>query len=118
VTAEELHRALDGLTAGEARQIRVASMVIAEERRWIQIDLVGPRLYTLLVSADLRRDTTMIRTALQCWLAGEWTAELAALSGVMIHNATIRLSEELQPRPLPMEPPPAPDAAVRPERLS
>jgi hypothetical protein len=72
-------------------------MVIAEERRWIQIDLVGPRLYTLLVSADLRRDTTMIRTALQCWLAGEWTAELAALSGVIIHNATIRMSEELQP---------------------
>jgi hypothetical protein len=97
VTADDLHRALDGLTASDAQRIRVASVVIAEERRWIQIDLIGPRHYSLLVSADLRRDPITIRRALQCWLTGEWTAELAALSGVMIHNATIRLSEDLQP---------------------
>ena len=97
MTADDLHRVLDGLTGGDARQIRVASVVIAQERRWIQIDLVGPRHYSLLVSADLRRDPVMIRTALQCWLNGEWTAELAAVSGVMIHNATIRLGDDAQP---------------------
>ena len=97
MTADDLHRVLDGLTGGDARQIRVASVVIAQERRWIQIDLVGTRHYSLLVSADLRRDPVMIRTALQCWLTGEWTAELAAVSGVMIHNATIRLGDDGQP---------------------
>jgi hypothetical protein len=96
VTADDLHRVLDGLPAGDARQIRVASVVIAEERRWIQIDLIGARHYSLLVSADLRRDPIMIRTALQCWLTGDWTAELAAVSGVMIHNATIRLGDDGQ----------------------
>ena len=97
MTADDLHRVLDGLTGGDARQIRVASVVIAQERRWIQIDLIGARHYSLLVSADLRRDPVMIRTALQCWLTGEWTAELAAVSGVMIHNATIRLGHDAQP---------------------
>ena len=99
MTADDLHRVLDGLTGGDARQIRVASVVIAQERRWIQIDLVGARHYSLLVSADLRRDPVMIRTALQCWLTGEWTAELAAVSGVMIHNATIRPGDDAQPEP-------------------
>jgi hypothetical protein len=46
VTADDLHRVLDGLTGGDARQIRVASVVIAQERRWIQIDLVGARHYS------------------------------------------------------------------------
>lgn len=99
MTADDLHRVLDGLNGGDARQIRVASVVIAEERRWIQIDLAGARRYSLLVSADLRRDPVMIRTALQCWLTGEWTAELAAVSGVMIHNATIRPGDDAQPGP-------------------
>jgi len=96
VTADDLHRVLDGLTGEDARQIRVASVVIAQQRRWIQIDLIGQRHYSLLVSADLRRDPMVIRTALQCWLTGEWTAELAAVSGVMIHNATIRMGDDGQ----------------------
>jgi hypothetical protein len=91
MTAEDLHRALDGMTADAAQQIRVTSVVVAQERRWIQIELIGPRHYSLLVSADLRRDPEMIRAALQSWMTGDWTAEIAAISGVMIHNATIRL---------------------------
>ena len=30
-------------------------------------------------------------------MAGDWTAELAAMSGVMIHNATIRIGVDGQP---------------------
>jgi hypothetical protein len=95
LTPEELHRALDGMTADDAQQIRVTSVVIAQERRWIQIELIGPRHYSLLLSADLRRDPEMIRAALQSWMTGDWTAEIAAVSGVMIHNATIRLGAVL-----------------------
>ena len=91
MTADELHRALDGMTADDAQQIRVASVMVAQERRWIQIELVGPRTYSLLVSADLRRNAETIRAALQSWMTGDWTAEIAAISGVMIHHATIRV---------------------------
>jgi hypothetical protein len=97
VTAEILHQALKGLTTGDAQEIRVASIVVVQERRWIQIELVGPRHYSLLLSADLRRDPDMIRKALQSWMIGEWTAETAAMSGVMIHNATIRLCSDGRP---------------------
>ena len=97
MTAEALHHALKGLIAGDAQQIRVASVVVVQERRWIQIELVGPRHYTLLVSADLRRDPDMIRSALESWMTGDWTSETAATSGVMIHNATIRLGVDGQP---------------------
>jgi hypothetical protein len=97
VTAEALHHALQGLFAGEMQQIRVASVVVVQERRWIQIELGGPRHYSLLMSADLRRDPDMIRNALQSWMTGDWTAEIAAVSGVMIHHATIRLGVDGQP---------------------
>ena len=90
MTADDLHRALDGVGGDTAQTIRVASMVVAKERRWFQIEVVGPRHYTLLVSADLRRDAQMIRAALQSWMIGDWTADVAAVSGVMVHHATIR----------------------------
>ena len=90
MTADDLHRALDGIAGDDAQTIRVASVVVTGDRRWIQIELVGPRHYTLLVSADLRRDPQMIREALQSWMTGDWTADVAAVSGVMVHNATIR----------------------------
>ena len=95
MTPDDLHRALDGITGDDAQNIRVASVVVANERRWIQIELVGPRHYSLLLSADLRRDPVMIRSALKSWMTGDWTAEIAAVSGVMIHNATIRLRADL-----------------------
>jgi hypothetical protein len=97
MTAEILHQALKELASGDARDIRVASIVVVEERRWIQIELIGLRHYSLLVSADLRRDPDMIRRALQSWMVGDWTAEIAAISGVMIHNATIRLCSDGRP---------------------
>ena len=97
MTTEALHHALKGLVAGDAQQIRVTSLVVEQERRWIQIELSGPRHYSMLVSADLRRDPGMIRSALESWMTGEWTAETAATSGVMIHNATIRLGVDGQP---------------------
>jgi hypothetical protein len=97
MTAEALHQALQGLIGGAAQQVRVASVVVVQERRWIQIELIGPRHYSLLVSADVRRDPAMIRRALEGWMAGDWTAELAAMSGVMIHNATIRIGVDGQP---------------------
>ncbi len=98
MTTEALHHALKGLVAGDAQQIRVTSLVVEQERRWIQIELVGPRHYSMLVSADLRRDPGMIRSALESWMTGEWTAETAATSGVMIHNATIRLGDRRSAR--------------------
>ena len=97
MTTEALHEALKGLVAGDAQQIRVASLVVAQERRWIQVELIGPRHYSLLVSADLRRDPEMIREALHAWMTGEWTAEAASMSGVTIHNATIRLGVDGRP---------------------
>jgi hypothetical protein len=97
MTAQALHDALKGLVAGDAQQIRVASVVVVEKRRWIQIELVGPRHYSLLVSADLRRDPDMIRSALESWMTGDWTSETATISGVTIHNATIRLGVDGQP---------------------
>ena len=75
----------------------MTSLVVEQERRWIQIELVGPRHYSMLVSADLRRDPGMIRSALESWMTGEWTAETAATSGVMIHHTTIRLGVDGQP---------------------
>ena len=90
MTADDLHRALDGIGGDAAQTVRVGSLIVARERRWIQIELVGPRHYTLLVSADLRRDPQMIRAALQSWMTGGWSADVAAVSGVMVHNATIR----------------------------
>jgi hypothetical protein len=96
MTADDLHRALDGIAGDPPQTIRVASMIVAKERRWIQIELVGPFHYTLLVSADLRRDPQMIRAALQSWITGDWTADAAAVSGVMVHNATIRTAGRLE----------------------
>jgi hypothetical protein len=97
MTPDILHQALKGLITGDAQEIRVASVVVVQERRWIQIELIGPRYYSLLVSADLRRDPDMIRKALQSWMVGEWTAEIAAMSGVTVHNATIRLCSDGRP---------------------
>jgi hypothetical protein len=96
MTTEALHQALKGLIAGDGQQIRVASLVVVDKRRWIQVELIGPRHYSLLVSADLRRDPTMIREALHSWMSGDWTADAAATSGVTIHNATIRLGVDGQ----------------------
>jgi hypothetical protein len=90
VTSEELSRTLDGTIVGTTRTIRVISVVVEQGRRWIQLDLIGLRHYSLLISVDLTEDAASIRRALQWWLAGDRTAERGDEPKVAIHNAVVR----------------------------
>ena len=63
--SDELLRTLDGMMVGSSRRVRVISVVVANARRWIQLDLVGLRHYSLLISVDLSGDAASIRRALR-----------------------------------------------------
>jgi hypothetical protein len=84
------------------RTIRVISIVVEQDRRWIQLDLIGIRQYSLLISVDLSEDAASIRRALQWWLAGGRTAERGDVSKVAIHNAVVR-SSAAEPQEVPGE---------------
>lgn len=97
LSSEELSRALDGTIVGNTRTIRVISVLVVQERRWIQLDLIGVRHYSLLISVDLAEDAASIRRALQRWLAGDRTADRGDVPKVAIHNAVVRSGiDELQ----------------------
>jgi hypothetical protein len=90
LSSEELSRALDGTILGNTRTIRVISVLVEQERRWIQLDLIGVRHYSLLISVDLTEDAASIRRALQWWLAGDRAADRGDVPKVAIHNAVVR----------------------------
>jgi hypothetical protein len=90
VDSDELLRTLDGMMVGTSRRVRVISVVVANARRWIQLDLVGLRHYSLLISVDLAGDAASIRRALQWWLAGDRMAECVDVGTVAIHSAVVR----------------------------
>ena len=90
LSSEELSRNLDGTVVGNTRTIRVVSVLVEQERRWIQLDLIGVRHYSLLISVDLAEDAASIRCALQWWLAGDRSADCGDVPKVAIHNAVVR----------------------------
>jgi hypothetical protein len=69
--SDDYYRALDGLILQGAWHVRVASVVVDDGYRWIQLDLVGPRRYSFLFRLMLAVDSMGVRHALQCWLAGQ-----------------------------------------------
>jgi hypothetical protein len=90
LSSEELSRALEGTIVGNRQTIRVISVLVEQDRRWIQLDLTGVRHYSLLISVDLAEDAASIRRALQWWLAGDRSANRGDVPKVAIRNAVVR----------------------------
>jgi hypothetical protein len=68
--SSDFYSRLDGTILQGAWHVRVASVVVDDSYRWIQLDLVGPRRYSFLFRLMPAVDSTGVRQALQCWLAG------------------------------------------------
>jgi hypothetical protein len=99
--SDDFYRVLDGLILQGAWHVRVASVVVDDSYRWIQLDLVGPRRYAFLFRLMLGVDSMGVRQALQCWLAGHTAEDPESTSTPWDGIVAMHMVTEAQPREVP-----------------
>ena len=97
--SDDLYRALDGLILHGTWRVHVASVVVDESYRWIQLDLLGPRRYSFLFRLTMSVNSMGVRHALQWWLAGEVDEERTKSGAVWDGIVAMHMVTEQPGRP-------------------